>query len=93
MACSIDSTALGYEVVSNTETLSSGSTAPSISVSAPAGKVVVGGGGGGGFSSGFRCSDSRPAMSSGKAVGWVYEGSATPSGPWSLTVWAICVTE
>jgi hypothetical protein len=87
----IDSSEIGYEVVSTTETFLSSDNAVELNLTAPAGKVVVGAGAMATVPN-FRLITSQPLLTDGKATGWKIGGGGTPSGSWSLTVYAVCIT-
>lgn len=87
----IDSSEIGYEVVSTTENFSSSGSDVEVNITAPTGKVIVGAGAMA-TAPNFRLITSQPLLTDGKATGWKIGGGGTSGGAWSLTVYAVCVT-
>lgn len=89
----IDSSEIGYEVVTTSQNFTSSDLSVEVNLNAPTGKVVVGAGAAAtGSIPDFRIITSQPLLTSGKATGWKIGGGGTPSGSWSLTVYAVCIT-
>lgn len=89
----IDSSEIGYEVVTDTQSNTSSTPYAELIVSAPEGKVAIAAG----FEvlnfEKFKVGTFKPVVVDGVATGWKLGGGdpIAPSGSWTMALWVVCI--